>query len=150
MEGFAGAESLYAICDTVIHAVKDREGGHWLCNIWPYDIEIGLALNDYVKFLGLDFEREKVQYRVIVAQTAEEQNTNPSSMFCEPQPQVPPYDIFQDQELELEQEQEQEPELASDKPVSGNGSNAEKPSSPIPSRNGHINSGHQSRNEHSS
>ena len=72
IEAFASVDSLYAICDKVIHAVKEREGGHWLCNIWPYDIEIGLALNDYVKFLGLDFSRDNIQYRIIIAQTAED------------------------------------------------------------------------------
>ena len=51
----------------VIHQMKEREGGHWLCNIWPYDIEVGLALNDYVKFLGLDFKRNNLEYRVIIA-----------------------------------------------------------------------------------
>ena len=81
IEGFRESESLYAICDFVIHKMKEREGGHWLCNIWPYDIEVGLALNDYVKFLGLDFKRNNLEYRVIIAQTAEDTNTNTPSMF---------------------------------------------------------------------
>ena len=64
--------------------MKSREGGHWLCNIWPYDIEVGLALNDYVKFLGLDFKRNNLEYRVIIAQTAEDPNTNNDSLFHDP------------------------------------------------------------------
>ena len=61
--------------------MKSREGGHWLCNIWPYDIEVGLALNDYVKFLGIDFTRNNLEYRVIIAQTAEDSNSKYSGSY---------------------------------------------------------------------
>lgn len=78
---FNESESLYAICDYVIHQMKEKEGGHWLCNIWPRDIEVGLALNDYVKFLGIDFTRNNLEYRVIIAQTSDDSNSEPPSVL---------------------------------------------------------------------
>ena len=62
-----------------MNEMQEREGGHWLCNIWPYDIEVGLALSNYVKFLGIDFTREEVEYRVIIAQTTPVEKLNSKS-----------------------------------------------------------------------
>ena len=69
-----------------MNEMQDRDGGQWLCNIWPYDLEVGLALNNYVKFLGIDFTRAKVEYRVIIAQMALDEKLDSKSYMSSKAP----------------------------------------------------------------
>ena len=56
IKGFSEQESMYSICNYVTKELAFKEGGHWLCTIWPFDVEVGLGINDYSMFLALDFK----------------------------------------------------------------------------------------------
>ena len=73
--GFGEQDSLYSICNYVARELAQKEGGHWLCTIWPFDVEVGMAINDYSMFLALDFKNANLDYRAIIAKTS---NTNSS------------------------------------------------------------------------
>ena len=51
--------------------LAQSEGGHWLCTIWPFDVEVGLGINDYSMFLALDFKTDDLEYRIIIAKTSD-------------------------------------------------------------------------------
>ena len=42
-----------------------------MCTIWPFDVEVGLGINDYSMFLALDFKNANLDYRVIIAKTSD-------------------------------------------------------------------------------
>ena len=68
--GFAQKDSLYEICNFVTKKLATKEGGHWLCTIWPFDLEVGLGINDFSSYLALDFKSNEIDYRVIIAKTS--------------------------------------------------------------------------------
>ena len=70
IEGFAEKDSLYEICNFVTKKLATKMGGHWLCTIWPFDLEVGLGINDFSSYLALDFKSNGIDYRVIVAKTS--------------------------------------------------------------------------------
>ena len=47
IKGFEKKESLYEICNFVTKKMAKKEGGYWLCTIWPFDLEVGLGINDF-------------------------------------------------------------------------------------------------------
>jgi len=71
IKAFAEQDSLYSICNYVTKELAHSEGGHWLCTIWPFDVEVGLGINDYTMFLALDFKNANLDYRVIIAKTSD-------------------------------------------------------------------------------
>ena len=72
IKGFEKKESLYEICNFVTKKMAKKEGGYWLCTIWPFDLEVGLGINDFSSYLALDFKANDVDYRVIIAKTSTE------------------------------------------------------------------------------
>ena len=75
--GFGEQDSLYSICNYVTRELAQKEGGHWLCTIWPFDVEVGLGINDYSMFLALDFKNANLDYRVIIAKTSNSNSSKP-------------------------------------------------------------------------
>ena len=52
IRGFKNMESLYEVCNFVTRKLAKRQGGQWLCTIWPFDIEVGLGINDFSSYLA--------------------------------------------------------------------------------------------------
>ena len=71
ISAFDKEDTLYSICNHVTKELAKSEGGHWLCTIWPFDVEVGLGINDYSMFLALDFNTQDLEYRVIIAKTSD-------------------------------------------------------------------------------
>ena len=71
IEAFGREDNLYSICNHVTKELARSQGGHWLCTVWPYDVEVGLGINDYSMFLALDFKNSNLDYRIIVAKTSQ-------------------------------------------------------------------------------
>ena len=71
IKAFGEEQTLYAVCNSVTRELAQSEGGHWLCTIWPFDVEVGLGINDYSMFLALDFKNASLDYRVIIAKTSD-------------------------------------------------------------------------------
>ena len=71
IEAFSTEDTLYSICNYVTKELAQSEGGHWLCTIWPFDVEVGLGINDYSMFLALDFKTVDLEYRIIIAKTSD-------------------------------------------------------------------------------
>ena len=51
--------------------MRDKDGGHWLCYIQPFDIETGLASqpSNRSKRIYFTFSRDNLEYQIKIAQT---------------------------------------------------------------------------------
>ena len=63
VQGFTSKRRLFDIASQVTEKLEETEGGYWLCNIRPIDIENGLIKSEYRGFT-LSFSRDAIDYEI--------------------------------------------------------------------------------------
>ena len=61
--GFKEKTRLFDIASQVAEKLEETEGGYWLCNIRPVEVENGLIKSEYRGFL-LSFSKDSIEYQV--------------------------------------------------------------------------------------
>ena len=66
VHSFANEGNLWEVSTNVVKKLREKVGGNWICDIQPADIEEGLNFHKS-KYMRLNFERNNLQYRIVIA-----------------------------------------------------------------------------------
>ena len=68
IEAFEQNSCLWEVSTQVVKQLRETQGGNWICDIRPNDVEDGLNFHKN-KYIRLSFEVNGLKYRVIIAQS---------------------------------------------------------------------------------
>ena len=66
LDAFADEDSLWDVSTQVVRALREKEGGNWICNIQPTEVEDGLNFHK-CKYMRFNFQKNDLQYCIVVA-----------------------------------------------------------------------------------